>query len=195
MLTMLSKNWWMVALRGVISILFGILLLLAPPLVITTMVLFFGAYALVDGVAAIITAIQNRNQERWWYTLLEGIIGVIAGILVFAYPLFATITAVYFVLYIVAFWAILGGIFQIMQAIELRKEIEGEIWLGLSGLLSLLFGVFLIFAPGAGILALLTIIAAYAVAFGVMLIILAFRLRGHGSQGQTHSGTGTRQPV
>ena len=195
MLTMLSKNWWMVALRGVISIVFGILLLLAPPLVITTMVLFFGAYALVDGVAAIVTAIQNRNQERWWYTLLEGIIGVIAGILVFAYPLFATITAVYFVLYIVAFWAILGGIFQIMQAIELRKEIEGEIWLGLSGLLSVLFGVFLIFAPGAGILALLTIIAAYAIAFGVMLIILAFRLRGHGSQGQAQSGSGTRQPV
>jgi uncharacterized membrane protein HdeD (DUF308 family) len=195
MLTMLSKNWWVVALRGAISIVFGILLLLFPPLVITTMVLFFGAYALVDGVSAIFTAVQNRNQARWWYTLLEGIIGVIAGILVFAYPLFATITAVYFVLYIVAFWAILGGIFQIMQAIELRKEIEGEIWLGLSGLLSLLFGVFLIFAPGAGILALLTIIAAYAIAFGVMLIILGFRLRGHGSQGQTHGSTGTRQPV
>jgi uncharacterized membrane protein HdeD (DUF308 family) len=195
MLTMLSKNWWVVALRGAISIVFGILLLLFPPLVITSMVLFFGAYALVDGVSAIFTAVQNRNQARWWYTLLEGIIGVIAGILVFAYPLFATITAVYFVLYVVAFWAILGGIFQIMQAIELRKEIEGEIWLGLSGLLSLLFGVFLIFAPGAGILALLTIIAAYAIAFGVMLIILGFRLRGHGSQGQTHSDTGTRQPV
>jgi uncharacterized membrane protein HdeD (DUF308 family) len=195
MLTMLSKNWWVVALRGAISIVFGILLLLFPPLVITTMVLFFGAYALVDGVSAIFTAVQNRNQARWWYTLLEGIIGVVAGILVFAHPLIATITATYFVLYIVAFWAILGGIFQIMQAIELRKEIEGEIWLGLSGLLSLLFGVFLIFAPGAGILALLTIIAAYAIAFGVMLIILGFRLRGHGSQGQTHSGTGTRQPV
>jgi uncharacterized membrane protein HdeD (DUF308 family) len=195
MLTMLSKNWWVVALRGAISIIFGILLLIAPPLVITSMVLFFGAYVLVDGVSAIFTAVQNRNQARWWYTLLEGIIGVIAGILVFAYPLFATIAAVYFVLYVVAFWAILGGIFQIMQAIELRKEIEGEIWLGLSGLLSLLFGVFLIFAPGAGILALLTIIAAYAIVFGVMLIILAFRLRGHGSQGQPHSGTGTRQPV
>jgi uncharacterized membrane protein HdeD (DUF308 family) len=195
MLTMLSKNWWVVALRGLISIIFGVLLLLFPPLVITSMVLFFGAYALVDGVSAIFTAVQNRNQARWWYTLLEGIIGVIAGILVFAYPLVATITATYFVLYIVAFWAILGGIFQIMQAIELRKEIEGEIWLGLSGLLSLLFGVFLIFAPGAGILALLTIIAAYAVVFGVMLIILGFRLRGHGNQGQTHSSTGTRQPV
>jgi uncharacterized membrane protein HdeD (DUF308 family) len=192
---MLSKNWWVLALRGVIAILFGIALLLLPPAVITTMVLFFGAYALVDGVAAIFTAFQNRTQPRWWVTLLEGIIGVIAGILVFAYPLFATISAVYFVLYIVAFWSIFTGVMQIAQAIQLRKEIEGEFWLGLSGLLSVLFGIFLILAPGAGILALLTIVAAYSIVFGVMLLILAFRVRGMGDQGQTHTGTGTRQPV
>jgi uncharacterized membrane protein HdeD (DUF308 family) len=192
MLAMLSKNWWMVALRGALSIVFGILLIVAPPLVITTMVLFFGAYALVDGVVSLITAFQNRGQERWWLPGVEGIIGIIAGILVFAYPLVATNFAVFFVLYIVAFWAILGGIFQIMQAIQLRKEIEGEFWLGLSGLLSMLFGVFLIFAPGAGILALLTIIAAYAIAFGVMLIFLAFRLRGMQDRGQQPGGT-TRQ--
>jgi len=194
MLTMLSKNWWIVALRGVLSIVFGILLIVAPPLVITTMVLFFGAYALVDGIASLMMSIQHRNQERWWLPAVLGILGIIAGILVFAYPVFATISAVFFVLYIVAFWAILGGIFEIMQAIELRKEIEGEFWLGLSGLLSVLFGVFLIFAPGAGILALLTIIAAYAIVYGVMLIVLAFRLRGMTSQGQQPGGP-TRQAV
>jgi uncharacterized membrane protein HdeD (DUF308 family) len=159
------------------------------------MVLFFGAYALVDGVGNIFTAFQNRTQPRWWVTLLEGIFGVIAGILVFAYPLFATISAVYFVLYIIAFWSITTGVMQIVQAIQLRKEIEGEFWLGLSGLLSVIFGIFLVLAPGAGILALLTIVAAYSIAFGVMLIILAFRVRGMGDQGQSHTGTGTRQPV
>jgi len=195
MLTMLSKNWWLVALRGVIAVLFGIALLLFPPLVVTTMVLFFGAYALVDGVAAIFTAFQHRTQPRWWVTLLEGIISVIAGILVFAYPLFATISAVFFVLYIIAFWAIVTGIMEIVQAIQLRKEIEGEFWLGLSGLLSLLFGIFLILRPENGIMALLTIVAVFAIAFGVMLIFLAFRVRRMSDQNQPQSGGGTRQAV
>lgn len=195
MLTMLSKNWWVLALRGVIAILFGIALLLFPPAVITTMVLFFGAYALVDGVGNIYTAFQNRTQPRWWVTLLEGIIGVIAGILVFAYPLFAAISAAYFVLYVIAFWSVSTGIMQVVQAVQLRKEIEGEFWLGLSGLLSVLFGIFLILRPESGILALLTVVSIYSIIFGVMLIILAFRVRGMGDQGQMHTGTGTRQPV
>ena len=185
MLTMLAKNWWVVALRGVIAILFGLALLVAPPLVITTMVLFFGAYALIDGVGAIFTAIQHRTEKRWWLLLLEGIIGVVAGVLVFMYPTFATINAVFFVLYIVAFWSIFTGVTEIMQAIELRKQIEGEFWLGLSGALSVLFGIFLLIAPGTGILALITIVAAYAIVFGAMLVILAFRLRSH--SGQSHS--------
>jgi uncharacterized membrane protein HdeD (DUF308 family) len=196
MLTMLSENWWMVALRGVLAILFGILLLLFPPLVITSMVLLFGAYALIDGVAAIYTAFRHRTQPRWWVTLLEGIIGVIAGILVFAFPLFATISATLFVLYIVAFWAIFTGVMEIIAAIELRKEIQGEFWLGLGGALSVLFGLFLLIGPpAAGVLALVTIIAAYSIVFGVMMLFLAFRLRSHGGQAHPQSGTGTRQPV
>jgi uncharacterized membrane protein HdeD (DUF308 family) len=196
MLTMLSKNWWVVALRGVIAILFGLALLLFPPVVITTMVLFFGAYAFVDGIAGIYTAIQNRTQPRWWVTLLEGIIGVVAGVLVFMYPAFATMSAALFVLYIVAFWSIFTGITEIMAAVQLRKEIEGEFWLGLSGLLSVIFGIFLILAPGAGILTLVTIVAAYAIVFGVFLLLLAFRLRGHNNQSHTTpTSTSTRQPV
>ncbi|MEO8608014.1 MAG: HdeD family acid-resistance protein [Chloroflexota bacterium] len=193
MLTMLAKNWWVVALRGVIAILFGIALLVAPPIVITTMVLFFGAYALIDGIGAIFTAVQHRTQPRWWLLLLEGIIGVVAGILVFMYPTFAAINAVFFVLYIVAFWSIFTGVTEIMQAIQLRKEIEGEFWLGLSGALSVLFGIFLLIAPGTGILALITIVAAYAIVFGVFLLFLAFRLRGHSGQTSSTSSTTTQQ--
>ena len=190
MLTMLAKNWWVVALRGVIAILFGIALFLFPPVVIATMVLFFGAYAFVDGIGAIYTAIQHRTQERWWLLLLEGILGVAAGILVFLYPVFATISATLFVLYIVAFWSIFTGVTEIMSAIQLRKEIEGEFWLGLSGVLSLLFGILLlIINPADGILALVTITAAYAIAFGVMLLFLAFRLRSHNQSHTTPSST------
>src|SRR5690348_15854359 len=197
MLTMLSKNWWVVALRGVIAILFGLALLLFPPVVITTMVLFFGAYAFVDGIAGIYTAIQHRTQPRWWLTLLEGIIGVIAGILVFMYPAFATMSAALFVLYIVAFWSIFIGITEIMAAIQLRKEIEGEFWLGLSGVLSLVFGILLlVMNPANGILAIVTIVAAYAIVFGVSMLFLAFRLRAHNDQSHTTpTSTSTRQPV
>ena len=185
MLTMLAKNWWVVALRGVIAILFGIALLISPGLTIATLVLFFGAYAFVDGIGAIFIAIQHRTQERWWVLLLEGILGVVAGILVFLYPSFATISAALFVLYIVAFWSIFTGVTAIMTAIQLRKEIEGEFWLGLSGALSLLFGVLLlIMNPADGILALVTIMAVYAIVFGVMFLFLAFRLR---SQNQSHT--------
>jgi uncharacterized membrane protein HdeD (DUF308 family) len=189
MLDMLAKNWRLVALRGVLSIIFGIALLLFPPLVITTMVLFFGAYAFIDGLTAITTAVLHRTQPRWWLLLLEGVIGVVAGVLVFLYPTFAAINAVFFVLYIVAFWSIFTGVTQIVQAIQLRKEIEGEFWLGLSGALSVVFGIFLVIAPGPGVLALITIIAAYAIVFGVMLLFLAFRLRGHSEQSTTASST------
>ncbi|MBZ0292042.1 MAG: HdeD family acid-resistance protein [Anaerolineae bacterium] len=178
MLGVMSKNWWMVALRGVAAIIFGILIILFPNLAIGTFVFVFAAYALVDGIFTIINAVQNRNQSRWWVYLLEGIIGVIAGIVVFANPLFSAITLPLFVLYIVAFWAIFTGVSEIVAAFQLRKEIEGEFWLGLSGLLSLVFGILLLVNPGEGILTLLFIVAAYAIIFGAMLIMLAFRLRG-----------------
>jgi uncharacterized membrane protein HdeD (DUF308 family) len=194
MLSMLAKNWWVVALRGVIAILFGIALLVSPGLTIATLVLFFGAYAFVDGIGAIFIAIQNRTQERWWVLLLEGILGVIAGILVFMYPSFATISAALFVLYIVSFWSIFTGVTAIVSAIQLRKEIEGEFWLGLSGVLSLLFGILLlIMNPVDGILALVTITAAYAIVFGVMVLFLAFRLRSHSDQSHTTPSSTTQQ--
>ncbi len=184
MLTMLAKNWWMLALRGVVAVIFGVLVLLFPLLAIETFVLLFGAYALVDGIFTLITALRNRGQPRWWVQLLEGILSLAAGVLVLANPLFATIALPLFVLYIVAFWAIFTGVMEIVAAIQLRKEIEGEFWLGLSGLLSILFGVFLLISPTGGILALLALVAIYAIAFGVIMILLAFRLRGSTDQNE-----------
>jgi uncharacterized membrane protein HdeD (DUF308 family) len=198
MANLLARNWWALALRGVLAIIFGVLVLLMPPgAVIQSFVLLFGAYALVDGVFAIISAVQHRTERNWWVHLLEGIVGVLAGILVFAYPVFSTITATFFVLYIVAFWAILTGIMEIWAAIELRRVITNEFWLGLGGLLSIIFGLVLIFGnPANGILTLLLLVAIYSIAFGVTLLILAFRLRGMGgSSNQTPLNTPTRGTV
>lgn len=183
MLTLLSRNWWLVALRGVIAILFGLLTLLFPGIALTSFVLLFGGYAVIDGVAAVWTSIQHRTEQGWWIHLLEGFVSIIAGIVAFVYP---GITALV-LLYVIAFWAIMTGVFEIWAAIQLRKEIEGEFWMGLSGIISIVFGVLLIVAPGAGILAVLTLVGIYAIAFGVFLIMLSLRLRTHGTRTPTHT--------
>ena len=170
MLTLLSRNWWLVALRGAIAILFGLLTLLVPGIALSSFILLFGAYAIVDGAAAVWSSIQHRTEQGWWIHLLEGVVSIIAGVITFAYP---GITAL-ILLYVIAIWAIMTGIFEIWAAIQLRKEITGEFWMGLGGLLSVIFGIVLIVAPGAGILAVLTLVGIYAIAFGVLMIILGF---------------------
>lgn len=187
MATLLARNWWALLLRGIAAIAFGILIFVFPGAALSTFIILFAAYALVDGVFTIIAAVRNRQQERWWVHLLEGIVSVIAGVLAIVFP---GITAIV-MLYIIAFWAILTGVFEVWAAVQLRKEIEGEFWLGLGGVLSILFGVLLILFPGTGILTVLWLVAAYAIVFGVVMIILAFRLRSLQNQGgmrQTPAG-------
>lgn len=176
MLTQLARNWWVLALRGVAAIVFGILAFLWPGITLAVLVLLFGAYALVDGVFAVIGSIQHRHEhDRWWVLLLEGIAGIIAGVLTFAYP---GITA-FVLLYLIAAWAIVTGVIEIVAAIRLRKEIQGEFWLALGGIFSVLFGVLIVVFPGAGALTVVWIIAAYAILFGITFIALALRLRAH----------------
>jgi uncharacterized membrane protein HdeD (DUF308 family) len=181
----LSRNWWVLLVRGIAAILFGIAALIWPGLALVTLVLLFAAYAFVDGIFTIIFALQHRNQPRWWVTLIEGIIGVIAGIAAFLWPDMASFVLLNFI----AFWAILTGIMEIILAIRLREEIQGEFWMGLGGLLSILFGVLILLFPGAGALSIVWMIAAYAIVFGVILVILAFRVRSLGDQGQTPNQT------
>jgi uncharacterized membrane protein HdeD (DUF308 family) len=171
----MSRNWWMLLLRGVFAILFGIIAWLTPGIALASLVLLFGVYVLIDGVATIISAFNSRaTNPNWWVVLLEGIVGVIAGVITFLYPGVTTIA----LLYIIAIWMIITGVMQIIAAVHLRKEITGEFWLGLAGLLSILVGGYLILNPGPGILALLWVIAVYSIVFGIMLIMLAFRVRG-----------------
>ena len=171
----LSRNWWMLLLRGVVAIIFGLLLITRPGISLLTLVYLFGAFALVDGVAGTITAIGGRREhDKWWVLLLAGLAGIVLGILTFMNP---GITALVLLLYI-AIWAILSGVFQVMAAIRLRKEIEGEFWLGLAGAVSVAFGLLLVARPGAGALAVVWMIGGYAVALGVILVLLAFKVRG-----------------
>jgi uncharacterized membrane protein HdeD (DUF308 family) len=171
----LTQNWWLVVLRGLAAVLFGLLTLFMPEVTMATLVLLFGAYALADGILMLLAVVRHKapSQPRW-QLVLWGVVSIIAGVLTFMWP---GITAVA-LLYVIAAWAIVTGVVEIIAAIELRKVITHEWLLGLSGLASVLFGLAIAFWPGAGALVVLAYIAAFAIVFGVLLIALGFRLRG-----------------
>jgi uncharacterized membrane protein HdeD (DUF308 family) len=178
----LSRYWWLVALRGLLAVLFGVLLLVWPGVGLGILVLFFGAYALVDGLFALGHAFSSaEDSAHRWAHVVEGVVGVAAGIATFLWP---GLTAL-LLLYIIAAWALVTGVLELVAAFRLRARIENELWLGLGGVLSIAFGVILLVAPGAGALAVTWIIAAYAIVFGLALIALGLRLRGMGDRAGT----------
>lgn len=177
--SILSRAWWLILLRGLIAIAFGLLTWLQPGISLAALALLFGAYILADGVLGVWAAITGRKEhEYWWVLLLWGIVGIGVGILTFLAP---GITALALLFYI-AIWAIATGVLEIVAAIRVRKEIRGEWLLILGGLLSVAFGVLLMAQPGAGALALLWLIATYAIIFGILLVILAFKARTFGKR-------------
>jgi uncharacterized membrane protein HdeD (DUF308 family) len=175
MLQTLSRYWWLILLRGIAAIVFGVLAFIWPGITLVTLVLFWGAFALVDGVLALAHAIMGGNMgSRWWLALI-GIAGIAAGIVTFMWP---GVTALVLLIFI-ATWAIVLGVFQIIGAIRLRKEIDNEWTLGLGGLLSVLFGIVMLIAPGAGALALIWAIGSFAILFGILMVMAAFKLKKH----------------
>ena len=172
MLHLLARFWWALALRGLFAVLFGLLAIFMPHKTLLVLVLLFGAYSLLDGVFDLVSAV--RSPSHHWPFLLEGIVGIIAGVATFAWP---RITGMV-LLYLIAFWAISTGVFEILSGIRLRKAVANEMFLVLTGILSLLFGILIIICPGAGALAIAFWIGAYALIFGILMIALAFRLRG-----------------
>ena len=184
----LSRNWGWIAFRGVVALLFGICTLFYPAITLVVLVFLFGAYSLIDGIFAVIAAIANRHGEQYWVPLLiGGLVGIAIGVVTFFMP---QVTALA-LLYLIAAWAIVTGLAQIVAAVRLRRVITGEWLLALAGVLSLVLGMFLIAAPGAGALAVVLWIGAYAVVMGIVLIALAFRLRSwqhheHGTGAMPH---------
>lgn len=177
--TQVSRHyWWLMAIRGLLAVLFGLAAIVWPRLTLFVLVILFGAYALVDGVVAVIVSFQERkNVRQWWVVLLGGIVGIIAGVLTFVWP---AITALV-LLYLIAAWAIVTGILEIAAAFSRRLPIAHEWTLVLAGILSVLFGVLLAILPGVGLLSLVWLIGIYALAFGVVLIIRAFQFRTAGT--------------
>jgi uncharacterized membrane protein HdeD (DUF308 family) len=176
MLLALAPRWWLLLLRGIAAIVFGVLAFIWPAITLVTLVLLYGAYALVDGVLALAAAFSGgaKPVPTWWLVVV-GLLGIAAGIVTFLWP---GMTAIVLVLFIGA-WALAHGIFEIIGAIQLRKEIDNEWMLILSGVLSVVFGAIVLFAPGVGALGLIWAIAAYSIMFGITFIALSLRLRKH----------------
>lgn len=173
MLEKLASGWWKFALRGLFAIIFGIVALIKPDQTLQVLVLAFGAFALFDGTLAVFAGISMAPFfSRWWAVLLEGIVGIIIGLVTFFSP---NITAVSLYCFIGG-WAIINGILEIVTAIEYRKEITDEWTLVVSGVFSIIFGILMFVFPLAGSLSLAWLISIYAIAFGLSEAVLSFRL-------------------
>jgi uncharacterized membrane protein HdeD (DUF308 family) len=173
----LAENWWAVALRGVLGILFGLIALFMPGVTMLSLVLVFAAYSLVDGVLGIIAAVRGAlHRERWIYLLLNGILSIAVAVVAFLWP---AITVLAFVL-LVAAWALVTGVMMLVSAFRL-KATHGRWWLLAGGVISIIYGVLLVIAPLIGAIVLTWWIGAHALVLGVMLLVLAFRLRAHRS--------------
>ncbi len=174
MVAHLSRNWWMIVIRGVLAILFGLMAFFWPRITVTALILLFGAYVLLDGIFAVGNALSNRStNRRWWVLLLEGLAGIAAGILTFVWPGITGLVLLFFI----AAWAIVTGVLEVIAAFQLRAEIANEVWLALGGLLYGVFGLVILLAPRVGALAVLWLIAAYAILFGLSFVALGLRLR------------------
>jgi uncharacterized membrane protein HdeD (DUF308 family) len=185
MLETLARNWWAIVLRGVFAVLFGLGAFLWPGITLVVLVALYGAYLFADGILAVAWALMGRRAGAFpWGVFLAGLASIIAGVLTFLMP---GLTALV-LLYLIAAWAIVRGIFEIIAAFHLRRELTNEWLLALNGVLSVLFGILLIAAPGAGALAVLWMIATFAVIVGIVMIVLGFRLKGL-------QGTAARRPA
>jgi uncharacterized membrane protein HdeD (DUF308 family) len=177
MFELARHNWWMIAIRGAIAVIFGILALIWPGLTVLTLVIFFGAFAIVDGVFAIGTAIRHAERRtEWCPSLVEGLIGIIFGLIAFIWP---GLTALG-LLYVIGAWAIITGITEIASAVRLRAVISNEWFMGLTGTLSIVWGVILFIFPGSGAIALAWVIGIFAIIYGTSLLSFAWRVHNRG---------------
>ncbi|HAD85324.1 MAG TPA: hypothetical protein DCG71_10850 [Brevundimonas sp.] len=169
----LHRSWWLLLLRGIAAVAFGVLTFIWPQISLVSLILVYGIYALVDGVLALSAAIRGGGFAPRWWLALGGVVSILAAGVAFAWPGLTALVLVY----LIGFWSILRGVLEIIGAIRLRNEIANEWSLGAAGALSVIFGLILVFMPGAGALGLLWLIAAWAVLFGLLLIWVAFKVR------------------
>jgi uncharacterized membrane protein HdeD (DUF308 family) len=167
--------WWLVLLRGILAILFGLFALFAPGTALLALVFVFAAYAILDGITALVVGIRHRTDDpHWVWHVVQGAVSVLAGIIAFAWP-GVTVLAI---LFVIAFWSIVGGIAEVVESFMMRKRgSEGWGWMLAAGIVSVLFGVVLLASPGTALITLLWLVGAYAIVFGVIIVVWAVRLR------------------
>ncbi len=176
MLEVLTRYWWAFIARGILAIALGVMVFAWPAITIAALIIVFGIYVFVDGIFLVVKAIGGwKARDDRWLLLFEGLLGIGIGVITFFAP---GVTAVGLLFYIAA-WSLATGILEIVGAIRLRKEIQGEVWWIFSGIVSILFAVLLMIFPGTGILALIWLLGIYAFVFGVILIVLGIRIRMH----------------
>jgi uncharacterized membrane protein HdeD (DUF308 family) len=170
----LARWWWTFLLRGLLAIAFGVLVFLAPGMGIAVLVGLFAAWAAIDGVTSLVAGFQGRATNRnWWLGVLEGLAGIAAAIIALLFPAYAATVLVL----LIAAWAVVTGVIEIVAAIRLREQIRGELWLALAGIASVLAGIGMFFFPAAGALTILWLIGSFAILFGILLSALGWRLR------------------
>ena len=176
MLGLVARDWWVFAIRGIAALVFGILAFIWPETTLTVLVFLFGAYVLVDGLALLVVLVRGDAAARRnaWAVAIMGVLGIVVGVATFVWPGLTALT----LLYLVAFWAIATGVFQVIAAIALRRELEGEFWMALGGVASIVFGALLIASPGDGLITLVWLVGLWSVVFGVSNLSLAYRLHG-----------------
>jgi uncharacterized membrane protein HdeD (DUF308 family) len=175
MLNLMTQNWWAIALRGLVAVLFGIAAFMWPGITLWVLVALFGAYALFNGIFTVIEAFsRDVSRERSWALLFEGVVGGVIGVVTLIIGAWLPVMGL---LFLIAFWAIMTGVFEIITAIRLRHEIRGEWLLALIAILSMAFGLLLVSFPAPGALSIILIIGAFAFATGALMIALAFKLR------------------
>mgnify|MGYP000918200012 FL=1 len=178
----LTENWWIIALRGVLALIFAALAFWMPQSALLAMTLVFGAFSLVNGAFNLVAAVRHiQKKERWGWLLFSGIVGILTGVVVLVAPWVATIVLASFLWASVGFWAIFTGVLEISAAVRLRQEIKGEIWLAFSGLLSIVLGAIVLWIffsrPVESFLAAGWLLGFYAAVYGVTLLFLSWRLR------------------
>jgi uncharacterized membrane protein HdeD (DUF308 family) len=171
----LAKKWWVLLLRGILLIIIGLLAFVSP----VTWVIFVGIYILIDGITMLMSGFSDQPAgQSHWPLLILGILGLVAGLIILWNPAVGAITLTY----VVAAWALVGGILTIISAIRVRKEIDNEWWLVISGILAVIFGILVFTNVLAGILTIAWVFGVFAVVVGILSIILAFRVRDFGTQ-------------
>jgi uncharacterized membrane protein HdeD (DUF308 family) len=184
MLRDISRHWWLVLLRGVAAVILGLLAWSIPGITLEVVVLLFGAYAIVDGIMAIVHSFSQEGGQHRWSLLLMGLLGCLAGVITFGWP---GITALA-LLFVIAFWAILTGVLEVVAAFGIAVSTGSRWLLGLAGVASAAFGVLLVVQPGTGLLTIVWLLGFYGVFYGILTIIGSFKLRNLAEETLEHFG-------